>query len=120
MNPARTRFPRASAPPPYAGGFDGPADGWRRIAPQTGVAVELAPGDRLTLLDPCGEQVSDLYLVRSGDVEDVDARIEHDAHRERRRRRGGHWATAMNEAVTPAGSPLCGLARTIVPTIDGT
>lgn len=68
MNPARTRFPRASAPPPYAGGVDGPADGWRRIAPQTGVAVELAPGDRLTLLDPCGEQVSDLYLVRSDDV----------------------------------------------------
>ncbi|QKE85665.1 urea carboxylase-associated family protein [Arthrobacter sp. NEB 688] len=67
MNPARTRFPRATAAPPYAGGADGPADGWLRIAPQTGVAVELAPGDRLTLLDPLGEQVSDLYLVRSDD-----------------------------------------------------
>ncbi|MBD3784610.1 MAG: urea carboxylase-associated family protein, partial [Micrococcales bacterium] len=44
------------------------AEGWTRVAPQTGVAVELAPGDRLTLLDPCGEQVSDLYLVRADDL----------------------------------------------------
>lgn len=68
MNPARTRYPRTGEAPPYEGGFDGPADGWQRIAPQTGVAVELAPGDRLTLLDPCGEQVSDLYLVGAEDV----------------------------------------------------
>ena len=68
MNPARTRYPRAPEAPPYAGGPDAPAEGWTRVAPQTGVAVELAPGDRLTLLDPCGEQVSDLYLVRADDL----------------------------------------------------
>jgi hypothetical protein len=68
MNPARTRYPRTGEAPPYEGGADGPAKGWRRIAPQSGVAVELAPGDRLTLLDPCGEQVSDLYLVGADDV----------------------------------------------------
>ncbi|QIM21585.1 urea carboxylase-associated family protein [Phycicoccus sp. HDW14] len=68
MNPARTRYPRSGDAPPYGGGPDGPADGWQRIAPQTGLAVELAPGDRLTLLDPCGEQVSDLYLVSADDV----------------------------------------------------
>lgn len=68
MNPARTRHPRPGAPPPYSGGVDGPAPGWQRIPPRTGVAVELAPGDRLTLLDPCGEQVSDLYLVASDDT----------------------------------------------------
>lgn len=71
MNPARTRFPRAGSPPAYAGTADGPADGWQRIAPQTGVAVELAPGDRLTVLDPLGEQVSDLYLVAANDVAEV-------------------------------------------------
>ena len=68
MNPARTRHPHPDAPPPYAGGPEAPAPGWRRIAPQTGVAVELTPGDRLTLLDPCGEQVSDLYLVSTEDT----------------------------------------------------
>ena len=31
----------------------------------------LAPGDRLTLLDPCGEQVSDLYLVAADDPAEV-------------------------------------------------
>jgi uncharacterized protein YcgI (DUF1989 family) len=35
------------------------------------VAVELAPGDRLTVLDPCGEQVSDLYLVAADDPAEV-------------------------------------------------
>ncbi|MBM6402031.1 DUF1989 domain-containing protein [Phycicoccus sonneratiae] len=68
MNPARTRHPRTGGAPPYDGGPEGPADGWWRIPPQTGLAVELAPGDRLTLLDPCGEQVSDLYLVSADDV----------------------------------------------------
>ena len=71
MNPARARFPRSGEPPAYAGSADAPADGWQRIAPQTGVAVELAPGDRLTVLDPCGEQVSDLYLVAADDVAEV-------------------------------------------------
>ena len=59
MNPARTRFPRHATPPSYAGTDSDPAPGWSRIAPQTGVAVELEPGDRLTVLDPLGEQVSD-------------------------------------------------------------
>lgn len=62
MNPATRRHPRLT-PPEYAGDADTPAPGWSRIAPQSGVAVELAVGDRLTLLDPCGEQVSDLWLV---------------------------------------------------------
>ena len=68
MNPARTRHPRLGEPPAHDGSPDAPGDGRTRIAPQSGVAVELAPGDRLTVLDPCGEQVSDLYLVASGDV----------------------------------------------------
>ena len=71
MNPARTRYPRPDAAPAHAGSPDAPGDGWARIAPQSGVAVELGPGDRLTVLDPCGEQVSDLYLVAAGDVAEV-------------------------------------------------
>jgi uncharacterized protein len=71
VNPARTRFQRSAEPPPYDGSADGPADGFTRIAPQSGVAVELAPGDRLTVVDPCGEQVSDLYLVAADDVAEV-------------------------------------------------
>ena len=71
MNPARTRFPHDGEPPAYGGSADAPADGWTRIAPQSGVAVVLAPGDRLTVLDPCGEQVSDLYLVAADDVAEV-------------------------------------------------
>ena len=71
MNPARTRFPRHATPPSYAGTDSDPAPGWSRIAPQTGVAVELEPGDRLTVLDPLGEQVSDLYLVAAGDPAEV-------------------------------------------------
>ena len=71
MNPARTRFPRAGEPDRYGGSAEAPADGWSRIAPQRGAAVVLAPGDRLTLLDPCGEQVSDLYLVATDDVAEV-------------------------------------------------
>ena len=68
MNPARTRFATLPTASPYAGGPDHPAPGWTRIPPQSGTAVELAPGDRLTLLDPLGEQVSDLYLVAADDV----------------------------------------------------
>lgn len=68
MNPARTRHPRTGPAPEYAGSAQAPAPGWTRLAPQTGAAFELAPGDRLTLLDPAGEQVSDLYLVAAGDV----------------------------------------------------
>ncbi len=68
MNPARARHGRAGVPPAYDGGPAAPGARWQRIPPQSGVAVELAPGDRLTLLDPCGEQVSDLYLVSADDV----------------------------------------------------
>ncbi|GAA4115102.1 urea carboxylase-associated family protein [Knoellia locipacati] len=45
-----------------------PADGFSRLAPQTGTHVRLAPGDVLTLLDPTGVQVSDLYCVSADDV----------------------------------------------------
>lgn len=44
------------------------ADGFSRLAPQTGTSVRLAPGDVLTLLDPTGVQVSDLYCVSADDV----------------------------------------------------
>ncbi len=71
MNPARTRFPRSGEPPAYPGSADTAADGWARIAPQSGATVELAPGDRLTVVDPCGEQVSDLYLVAADDPAEV-------------------------------------------------
>jgi hypothetical protein len=43
-------------------------DGFSRLAPQTGTHVRLAPGDVLTLLDPTGVQVSDLYCVSADDV----------------------------------------------------
>ena len=71
MNPAHRRFPRADEPPSYEGGPDQPAPGWTRLQPQTGTSVVLAPGDRLTLLDPCGAQVSDLYLVAAEDPAEV-------------------------------------------------
>lgn len=71
MNPARRRFPRQGEPPAYDGSDDHPGVGWTRVAPQTGTAVRLDPGDRLTVLDPCGEQVSDLYLVAADDPAEV-------------------------------------------------
>jgi uncharacterized protein YcgI (DUF1989 family) len=71
VNPARVRFPRSGEPPAYAGSPDAPADGWSRIPAQSGVAVGLEPGDRLTVLDPLGEQVSDLYLVAAADPAEV-------------------------------------------------
>jgi hypothetical protein len=71
VNPARVRFPREGDAPASDATADAPGAGWQRIAPQTGVAVELEPGDRLTVLDPCGEQVSDLYLVVADDPAEV-------------------------------------------------
>ena len=68
MNPARTPLPAPRRAPAYDGSAEATGAGWTRIAPQSGVAVELAPGDRLTVLDPCGEQVSDLYLVAADDA----------------------------------------------------
>jgi uncharacterized protein YcgI (DUF1989 family) len=41
------------------------------IAPRTGVAFELDRGQRLTVIDPMGEQVADLLAFRRGDVGEV-------------------------------------------------
>ncbi len=71
MNPARRRFPRQGEPPAYDGSDDHPGEGWTRVAAQTGTAVRLDAGDRLTVLDPCGEQVSDLFLVAADDPAEV-------------------------------------------------
>lgn len=35
----------------------------QRLAPQTGLGLRLAAGDRLVVVDPTGEQVSDLFCV---------------------------------------------------------
>ena len=42
-----------------------------RIAPRSGVAFELAEGQRLTVIDPEGQQVSDLLAFVRGDVGEV-------------------------------------------------
>jgi uncharacterized protein len=39
-----------------------------RIAPQSGAAVELATGDLLTVTNPCGEQVADVFAVNREDI----------------------------------------------------
>ena len=41
------------------------------IAPRTGVAFTLDRGQRLTVIDPLGEQVADLLAFRRGDVGEV-------------------------------------------------
>jgi uncharacterized protein YcgI (DUF1989 family) len=71
VNPARRRHPRQGEPPAYDGSAERPGEGWTRLTPQTGTAVRLDSGDRLTVLDPCGEQVSDLYLVAADDLAEV-------------------------------------------------
>lgn len=38
-----------------------------RLAPQTGTAIEVRQGDVLTIIDPTGEQVSDLISFSSAD-----------------------------------------------------
>lgn len=69
MNPAaRRNASRLSTARPYPS--DGPADGFTRIPPRHGAAVRLEPDDVLTLVDPLGEQVSDLYLVRTDEPAD--------------------------------------------------
>jgi uncharacterized protein len=55
---------------PYAGDADRPAPGWTRIPPQSGLLVRLEAGEVLEIVDPLGEQVSDLYLVCADDVEE--------------------------------------------------
>ena len=42
-----------------------------RIAPRTGTAVRLAKGDILTVIDPEGGQVSDMFAVAAGDPAEV-------------------------------------------------
>ena len=41
------------------------------IAPRSGVAFTLDRGQRLTVIDPCGEQVADLVAFRRGDIDEV-------------------------------------------------
>lgn len=42
-----------------------------RIAPQSGTAFHLARGERLRIVDPLGEQVSDLIAFRRDDASDA-------------------------------------------------
>lgn len=44
---------------------------WNRIAPQSGVAFEMKAGERLEVVDPSGEQVSDLFCASLKDVAEV-------------------------------------------------
>lgn len=41
------------------------------IAPRTGTAFTLAKGQRLTVIDPCGEQVADLLAFNRADVREA-------------------------------------------------
>lgn len=43
----------------------------QRIAPRTGVALRLARGDRLTVIDPEGGQVSDMLAIAEGDAGEI-------------------------------------------------
>lgn len=43
----------------------------KRIMPRTGVAIELAEGDILTVIDPEGGQVSDLLAVSRSDPREI-------------------------------------------------
>ncbi|MBJ7601712.1 MAG: urea carboxylase-associated family protein [Candidatus Dormibacteraeota bacterium] len=42
-----------------------------RLAPQTGTAFRLAAGQRLRVVDPCGEQVADLMAFAAHDLDEV-------------------------------------------------
>jgi uncharacterized protein len=50
--------------------IDGQAMSRRRIEPQSGTAFRLMAGDRLRVVDPRGEQVSDLVAFASADSEE--------------------------------------------------
>ena len=39
-----------------------------RIPPQSGRAFEMRRGDILRVIDPCGQQVADLFAFAKGDV----------------------------------------------------
>ncbi len=43
----------------------------KRLAPQTGVGFVLRAGQRLTIVDPEGEQVSDFYCLSAADHDEV-------------------------------------------------
>jgi len=42
-----------------------------RLQPQTGTAFRLAAGERLRVVDPCGEQVADLMAFAAHDLDEV-------------------------------------------------
>ena len=63
----RPRTPTPDPAVPYPGGEDAPAPGFTRLAPQTGSGLTLPAGSTLTIVDPCGEQVSDLGFFAADD-----------------------------------------------------
>lgn len=63
----RPRTPTPDPVVPYPGGEDAPAPGFTRLAPQTGSGLTLPAGSTLTIVDPCGEQVSDLFFFAADD-----------------------------------------------------
>lgn len=63
--PGTTTTPRA-----YDGGPEAPAPGWTRLPPQTGLLVPVLAGEVLQIVDPCGQQVADLYLVARHDSQE--------------------------------------------------
>lgn len=70
-DPRRPPTPGAiTAHRPYNGGPDAPAPGWTRLPPQTGLLVKVPAGAVLQIVDPCGEQVADLYLTSAHDPEE--------------------------------------------------
>ncbi len=70
-DPRRPRTPRPATPyRGYDGDADRPADGWTRLPAQTGLLARLDAGQVLEIVDPCGEQVSDLFPVAAADVEE--------------------------------------------------
>lgn len=48
-----------------------PDAGLAEIAPRSGTAFRLARGQRLTVIDPCGEQVADLLAFAAADTDEV-------------------------------------------------
>ena len=47
-----------------------PRPGLTRLEPQTGTGFRMARGDTLTVVDPCGEQVSDFFCFAADDPEE--------------------------------------------------
>ena len=60
-----TAFERTGRVPVQA--LDGPAEGFTRLSPQTGTGFVLSAGQQLTVVDPTGEQVSDLFCFSAQD-----------------------------------------------------